>query len=248
MYNYYLGGKDHYPADREAAERVLAAAPDIRAGARANRAFLQRAVRFLAAEAGIRQFLDIGTGLPTAGNVHEVAHNAAPESRVVYVDNDPVVLAHARDLLHGVKGTTVLKHDLREAGGILEDPELRRLIDVSQPTAVLLFAILHFISDDEQPRAIIDRLLAPLPSGSYLVLSHGTADNSQHVHTAAKVYDKATSRGFARSRDQVEAFLTGLDLVEPGLVWVPQWRPDPGTELTDDPGRSVFYGAVARKP
>ena len=248
MYDYYLGGKDHYPADREAAEQVLSAAPDIRLGARANREFLQRAVRFLAGEAGIRQFLDIGTGLPTAGNVHEVAQSVAPDSRIVYVDNDPVVKVHALDLLHGVDGTTFIKHDLREPDSILDDPELRRVIDTSKPTAVLLLAILHFLSDDERPREIVERLLGPFPSGSYLVLTHGTADSRPQVHAAAKVYDKATSRGFARSHDQVNLFLTGLEPVDPGLVWVPQWRPGPDTALTSEPERSIFYGAVARKP
>src|SRR6201994_1928167 len=176
IYDYLLGGKDNYPADRAAAAEIARALPNVRTSFRWNRAFLGRAVRYLATEQGIRQFIDVGTGLPTAGNVHEVAQEAAPGTRVVYVDNDPVVLAHGRHLLHGVPGTTIIEHDLRRTKDILDDPELRALIDFGTPVAVLLVAILHFIPDADDPAAVIKKLLAPFPSGSYLVISHGTAD------------------------------------------------------------------------
>jgi hypothetical protein len=250
MYDYYLGGKDHYPADREAAEKVIAGMPPgvVRTAARQNRRFLGRAVRYLAGEAGIRQFLDIGTGLPTMGSVHEIAKAIATESRIVYVDNDPIVIAHGREMLQGVDQAVIVQHDLREPDKILFDDELRQTLRFDQPVAVLLVAVLHFVSDEEDPRGIIDRLLAPLPSGSHLVISHATADSFAEVHDVARVYRGATSTMHSRDRAEINAFLTGLRLVEPGLVWVPQWHPDADTGLSDDPGRSLSYGAVARKP
>jgi hypothetical protein len=250
MYDYYLGGKDHYPADREAAEKVIKSMPPgvIRGAARQNRAFLGRAVRYLAGEAGIRQFLDIGTGLPTMGSVHEIAKGIAPESRIVYVDNDPIVIAHGREMLQGVDQAVIVQHDLREPDKILADDELRQTLRLDQPVAVLLVAVLHFIRDAENPRGIIDRLLAPLPSGSHLVISHATADSFAEIRDAVQVYRRATSTMHDRDHDEIEALLTGLRLVEPGLVWLPQWRPDADTGLTDDPGRSLCYAAVARKP
>jgi S-adenosyl methyltransferase len=247
IYDALLGGKDNYPADRAIAEKVLATEPASYVGVRQNRAFLRRAVRYLVAEAGVRQLLDIGTGLPTAGNVHEVAQGIDPRCRVVYVDNDPVVRAHALDLLHGTDNTAFIKHDLRDPGEILADAGLRGLLDFGAPVAVLLVAILHFIGDEDDPRGIIDRLLEPFPAGSYLVLSHVTADSRPKMAEVAKLYDQATSRFFVRTRDEVQALVAGLDLVEPGLVWLPQWRPGPDTGLLDEPGRSLTYGVVARK-
>ncbi|MGH3342290.1 MAG: SAM-dependent methyltransferase [Carbonactinosporaceae bacterium] len=248
MYNYFLGGKDHYPADRDAAEEVLKVVPDIRTFALQNRAFLQRAVRFLAGEVGIRQFLDVGAGLPSAGNVHEVAQGTAPDTRVVYVDNDPVVLAHGRNMLHGVENTTILRYDLQNPEGILADGSLRNLLDLTEPVAVLLVAVVHFVTDAESPADIVRRLMDPLPSGSYLALTHGTADSNPKATEAAKVYERATSRILPRPRAEVEGFFAGLELAEPGLVWMPQWRPDQDTGLQDDPGRSMAYGGLARKP
>ncbi|HWG01824.1 MAG TPA: SAM-dependent methyltransferase [Trebonia sp.] len=250
MYDYYLGGKDNYPADRKAAERVIAMMPEgtIRTAALQNRAFLGRAIRYLASELGVRQFIDIGTGLPTMDPVHEVAQAIDPACHVVYVDHDPIVLAHARDLLHGIENTTILRHDLRDPEGILADPALRAMLDLSQPVAVLLIAILHFISDDEGPRALIGRLLDELPSGSYLVISHATADSFAELDSAIEIYKSATSTMFNRSRKEVEALFEGLDLVEPGVVWLPQWHPDADTGLADSPGQSLCWCAVARKP
>lgn len=250
MYDYYLGGKDNYPADREAAEKVIARMPPgmIRTAARQNRDFLGRAVRYLVAERGIRQFIDIGTGLPTMNSVHEVAQRADPRCRVVYVDHDPIVMVHARDLLHGVEGAAIVKHDLREPEEILADPELHGLLDLSQPVAILLIAILHFISDTEDPRGIIDRLMKQLPAGSHLVLSHATADSFAELDDAITVYKKATSSMYNRSHAEVEGLFSGLELVPPGVVWVPEWRPDPDGDQTEDPGRSLLWCGVARKP
>jgi SAM-dependent methyltransferase len=249
MYDYYLGGKDNYPADREAAERVIRMMPadNVRIAAVENRKFLGRAVRYLVSEAGIRQFLDIGTGLPTMNNVHEVAQDVAPDSRVVYVDHDPVVLAHARDLLHGVDNTAIIARDLRNPAGILADPELKALLDLSKPVAVLLVSILHFISDAEDPYGIIKALMDSVPPGSYLVIAHATADGYVEAGNATEVYESATSALSLRSRAEVETMFTGLDLVCPGVTWLPLWRPDTDTGRIDDPGRSTGWCGVARK-
>jgi SAM-dependent methyltransferase len=248
IYDYLLGGKDNYPADRKAAEDLLAAVPDARRFAQQNRSFLRRAVRYLAAEAGIRQFIDIGTGLPTQGNVHEIAQAAAPDARVVCVDNDPIVLTHGRALLHAVPNTEIIEHDLRQPAAILADTDLTNLIDLSEPVGLLLVAVLHFITDEDRPAELIRELLDGLAPGSYLVLSHATADSRPESAQGEKVYDRATTSIHSRTRDEVEAMLAGLELTEPGLVWGPQWRPDPDAKPDPDPGRSHVYVVVARKP
>jgi len=243
IYDYFLGGKDNYPADREAAERVLAAVPQARQMAQANRAFLQRVVRFLAGEVGIRQFLDIGTGIPTQGNVHEIAHATAPAARVVYVDNDPIVLVHSRALLAGVN-TTIIEGDLRQPDAIWNDPKLRRVIDFDQPVAVLLVAILHFIADAEDPAGIVARLRDGMAPGSYLAISHGTADfHPEATPTAARAYDRTTAQLSPRSHAEVERFFDGFELLEPGLVPISLWRPD-----GDIPEGKGVYGGIGRKP
>jgi hypothetical protein len=248
MYDCYLGGKDNYPADRAAAEQVIKMMPPgtVRTAAAQNRQFLGRAVRDLATEYGIRQFLDIGTGLPTMNSVHEVAMSVAPDSRVVYSDHDPVVLTHARDLLHGVENAMIIARDLRDPESILADPELNALLDLSKPVAVLLVAILHFISDVENPRGIIDALMKPLAAGSFLVISHATADSLAQLDNVAQVYKKATSSLYIRGRDEIEGLFAGYDLVNPGIVRLPQWHPDEYAG-TDDPGASLFWCGVARK-
>jgi hypothetical protein len=248
MYDYYLGGKDNYPSDREAAERVIKMMPEgtIRTAAVQNRQFLGRAVRDLATEYGVRQFLDIGTGLPTMNSVHEVAKSVAPDSRAVYVDHDPVVLVHARDLLHGVDNTTIIKHDLRDPEEILADPDLNALLDLSQPVALLLVAILNFVSDEEDPRRIISTLMKPLAAGSFLVISHATADNLPQMANVDQVYEQAMSGFYNRRRDEVEGLFAGYDLIPPGVVRLPQWRPDQDSG-TDDPGTSMAWCGVARK-
>ena len=253
MYDYYLGGKDNYPADREAADRVIGMMPAgvVRTGAAQNRKFLNRAVRHLAAELGVRQFLDIGTGLPTLSNVHEVAQSIAPQSRVVYVDHDPIVVAHGRDLLHGSDRAAIIDRDLRDPAGILADPALRALLDFGQPIAVLLVAILPYISDDEDPYGVVDFLMSAVPVGSYLVVSHFTADSDPRADVAALEYRKATSSVHSRTRAQVAKFFAGYDLIDPGeVVWTPQWHPDADDtdpDLAAEPGKSMSWCGVARK-
>ena len=245
MYDYYLGGKDNYPADKEAASEVIRRAPEIRDIARVNRDFLGRAVRFLAGEAGIRQFLDIGTGIPTAGNVHEVAGQVAPDARVVYVDNDPIVNVHANALLTGRGTTGIVLADLRDPAAILSNPTVRRQIDFDAPVALLLIAILHFIKDDEDPAGIVATLRDALPDGSYLALSHVTGDfRSQAASDAMDVYNQATSSVTLRSHNQIAAFFAGWDLVEPGLVQSPLWRP--AGDLPRNMDKLWIYGGVAR--
>jgi hypothetical protein len=248
MYDAYLGGKDNYAVDREAVRQVLRAAPEIRDSARANRAFLQRAVRFLVGEAGIRQIIDIGTGIPAAGNVHQVAGEIAPGTRVAYVDNDPIVHVHANALLTGSGTTSIVLADLREPGAILGHPKVAELIDFGQPVALLLVAILHFVTDDEQPAGIIATFRDALPPGSYLVLSHGTGDfRAEAAETAAAVYDQATSAVTLRSHAEVAALFEGWDLVEPGLVQVPLWRPDGRRPSPKELSKAWIYGGAGRR-
>ena len=246
VYDYWLGGKDNFAADREAAERVLAVAPGLRFRVRANRAFLGRTVRFLAADAGIRQFLDIGTGIPAADNTHEVAQRAAPDSRVVYADNDPIVLLHAQALLRSSpEGVTdYVQADLR-------DPELivrlaAKTLDFGQPAAVMLLGILHLIQDSEDPWGIVARLMAAVPAGSYLVISHPAIDIRPGQAEAQRVYNERVSTPQTlRTRDEVARFFDGLELIEPGLVQIHQWRPAPD-EFTPD-GVVSAHGGVGRK-
>ncbi|MGH3202832.1 MAG: SAM-dependent methyltransferase [Streptosporangiaceae bacterium] len=254
MYNYFLGGKDHFEADRKAAEQVIAAFPEVRAFARENRAFLRRAVRFLVRECGIRQIIDIGTGLPSKGNVHEVAQECDPDVRVVYVDHDPVVLAHGRNMLNGVPGTAIIGRDLLDPAEILADEELLELIDFTEPAAVLLIAVLHFIGDDAHPADLIDQLVRPLAPGSYVALTYPTSDSRpQEAAAAERIYRGTTTGIHARTRDQVAALLgDDLELVEPGLVWGPSWGAAPGATPGGAPGSDPkdcnMYAVVARKP
>ena len=246
MYDYLLGGKDNYAADRAAAEEALKIWPDMAFAARANRGFLGRAVRYLSAEAGIRQFLDLGTGIPAAGSTHQVAQALAPETRVVYVDYDPVVLAHARALLAsaetGING--YIDADLRDTSTILE--HAGKLLDLTQPTAIMLVAILHVIPEADNPHAIVARLLDAVPPGSYLAVTHLGADllGQDQQARLAGLADLMIQQPAARARDQVAGFFKGTELAEPGLVLAEQWRPDPGT---GDTGNSSLWSAVARK-
>ena len=248
MYDAYLGGKDNYAADREAVREILRVFPEVRAMARANRAFMQRAVRFLAGEAGIRQFIDIGTGIPSAGNVHEVAGQVAPGARVVYVDNDPIVHVHANALLTGSGTTSIVLADLREPEVILAHPKLRGLIDFAQPVALLLVAILHFIAETENPAGIVARLRDALPSSSYLALSHGTADFHPPGITdeAAATYERATAPLVLRTSAQVSAFFDGFEMVKPGLVQAPLWRPAGRAPRPKDLAKVGIYAGVGR--
>lgn len=248
MYDYYLGGKDHFPADREAAEKILALVPEARVAARANRAFLGRAVRHLA-QSGIRQFLDIGTGLPSQGAVHEVADSVLGTSRVIYVDIDPVVMVHARAMLDG-RDKVAVQGDVRKPQQILDHPEVRRVIDFREPVAVLLLAVMHFVQDSENPREIIATLREAMAPGSYLVLSHAATDSRPDaVEGGTEVYKKSTSQVAPRDRAGIEALFEGFELLEPGLVWLPQWRPDDGDtiDFLDDPTASLGLCGVGRK-
>ena len=248
VYDYWLGGKDNFAADREAAERVLAVTPGLRARVRANRAFLARAVRYLAAEAGIRQFLDIGTGIPSANNTHEVAQAVAPDSRIVYVDNDPIVLTHARALLaSGPEGSTqYVDGDIRDAAAILE--AAATTLDLTRPTALMLLGVLHLIQDSEDPYRIVAGLMDALSSGSYLAISHPASDfhAPQQAEAQRRYNERVSTPQTLRTREEVARFFDGLELVPPGIVYVHTWRPDPGDIVPPD-GKSA-HGGVARKP
>ncbi|MES9542505.1 SAM-dependent methyltransferase [Actinomadura sp. NPDC000600] len=249
MYDYLLGGKDNYAADREAVEEVVRHAPDTPLMARENRAFLRRAVRFLA-ESGIRQFIDIGSGLPTQGNVHEIAHQVAPDARVVYVDVEPVVLVHGRALLAGTPQVTVIQGDARRPGEILADPEVTGLIDFDRPVAVLMLAVLHFIGDGDDPPGIVARLRDAIAPGSYLAVSHvtGDFDADKRVRDAGAVYERATYQITLRGRAAVTRLFDGFELVDPGLTTLSMWRPDPGTTVPPAADRQWCYAGVGRKP
>jgi hypothetical protein len=250
VYDYWLGGKDNFPADRDLAELMIQAIPNMRGLAAANRAFLRRAVRYLAAEAGVRQFLDIGTGIPTSPNVHEVAQAAAPGSRVVYVDNDPIVLAHARALLTSQDAgeTAFIMADLREPKTILDHPTLTATLDLDQPVAVLLVAVLMYFRDSDHPNPfeMVAAVLEPMPSGSYLAVTHPTPDfNPEETATAVAAAEAAGITLVPRGQAEIERFFTGLDMVEPGVVPVLSWRPD---EPVADPRSAYYWAGVARKP
>jgi O-methyltransferase involved in polyketide biosynthesis len=246
-WNYMVGGKDNFEADRAAARQLMEVAPVIRVAAPASRAFLARAVRYLAGQAGIRQFLDIGTGLPTAGNTHEIAQSAAAECRVVYVDNDPVVLTHARALLTSAPqgATSYVDADARDPDAIIA--EAGAALDLAEPVAIIMVDLLNFIDDDDVARAATAALTTAVPSGSYLTIMHPASDLDPALLEAEQRWNQlAAQRVRLRSRQEVAGFLAGLELVEPGLVTVPEWRPEPGEPT---PGQLIpLYGAVARKP
>jgi hypothetical protein len=247
IYDVLLGGKDNFAADRAAAEELLKAVPGATAAARENRAFLGRAVRFLAGEAGIRQFLDIGAGLPAAGNVHEIAREADPLARVVYTDCDPVVVLHANVLLANTVTVAAVDADLRYPEDLLGSPGVRALIDFDQPVAVLLVAVLHFVEDGENPQRIVNYIKERLAPGSYLAVSHVTGDDlaPEARQQAQAVYENASAPGVARARDDIARFFDGLVMLAPGLVNVRDWRPD---RLARSPGETLFYAGIGRKP
>ena len=245
VYNYWLGGKDNFAADREAAELVISSYPAVLASVRAQREFLGRTVDYLAREVGIRQFLDVGTGLPTVCNTHEVAQQVAPESRIVYVDNDPIVLAHARALLtsHPKGATAYLDADLRNTWQILS--ESQKTLDFSRPVAVMMIGVLHCVPDSDDPTALVRRLLRAMPPGSYLVVAHPASDiHATQIGTATNKLNKVMAQPVTlRSHDQVARFFDGLEMVEPGLVQLHRWHAvpaDPESELAN-------YGGMARK-
>ncbi|HEY4462217.1 MAG TPA: SAM-dependent methyltransferase [Streptosporangiaceae bacterium] len=244
VYDYWLGGNHNFLADQDAARVMIAVEPNTRAVARANRAFLGRAVRYLAEEAGIRQFLDIGSGIPTAQNVHQVAQQAAPGSRVVYADIDPVAVAHSQLLLQDNPAAAAIQADLCEPEAILAAPETQLLIDFAQPVAVLLVAVLHFIPDEAGPWQIVATLRDALAPGSYLVLVHGTSESRPDIHDAFETAytSRVAASLFLRQRPDIERFFDGFSLIDPGLVYLPEWRPDSWQDVPEDPRK--FWGLV----
>ncbi|MCX4470936.1 SAM-dependent methyltransferase [Micromonospora sp. NBC_01655] len=247
MYDYYLGGSHNFAADRSAARAMVDAVPEAPLMAQANRAFLRRAVHFLA-EAGIRQFLDIGSGIPTVGNVHEIAQRIDPDARVVYVDVDPVAVAHSREILSGNDRAVVLQEDLRRPERILAHPEVTGLLDLSQPVAVMIVAVLHFVPDTDRPAQILRELRQALAPGSYLVLSQASDDARHDTGERAEaeaVYRRTDNPLVIRSRAELTALFDGFELVDPGVVWVPQWRPET-PESAEGAEQAVFMGGVGR--
>jgi hypothetical protein len=247
IYDYALGGKDNFAVDRELADAIFQRDPDSRNGAQANRRFLGRAVEFLAG-AGIRQFLDLGTGLPSQNNVHEVAQRVRPDARVVYVDNDPVVLAHARALLATDQSTAVIGEDMRQPERILAHPTVQQMIDFSQPVAVMFVATLHFVTDDQDPWGVVSAMTEPLVPGSYLALSHGDLNGppADVVADIQERYKNSSAPAVYRSREAITRFFDGFELVDPGLVHLTDWRSDE-LERTR-PGGELMLAGVGRKP
>jgi len=253
VYDYFLGGKDNFAADREVARQALAVAPSFRTAVRENRAFLGRAVRYLAEEAGITQFLDLGSGLPGVGNVHEVAQAVQPGARVVYVDNDPIVLAHGRALLASTPEgkCAYLLADMRDPGYILRHPLTRDTLDFGRPVALIINSVLHFFADEEEPGKIAETVLAALPSGSYVVASHGTAEYSPplRVEGGVRAYQQGGMPVYMRDgSDFADLAFKGLTLVPPGVVVVSEWRREPGAAVPPPAEEVGINGAVARKP
>ncbi|MGY1439138.1 SAM-dependent methyltransferase [Streptomyces reniochalinae] len=255
MYDYYLGGKTHYEVDVQAAEAVIETVPEIVAAARANRDFIARVTRTLATEYGIRQFLDLGSGIPTKPNLHQVAQSAAPDARVVYTDNDPIVLQYAHALLSSTpEGRTAYLHaDITDPAAVMNSPEVRDTLDLNRPVALSINAILHFLPDAAGPHEIVAALLEPLAPGSFLCLTHAAADVGDPAldelgRTVEEMYAKVGTTLRLRDRAEVARFFDGLELVEPGLVMAHYWRPEPGqtTELKE--GQPSMLAAVARKP
>jgi len=247
VYDYLLGGKDNFAADREAAEQAMRINPDIVSTARANRVFLVRATGYLVARAGIRQFLDIGTGMPTNNNIHEVAQSIAPESRIVYVDHDPIVLTHARALLTSApQGVTdYIEADLREPGKILA--EAAQTLDFSRPVAIMLISILHLILDRDDPYDLVSQLVNAVVPGSYVVISHAASDidTGAMISMTNRLNELMAQQAVPRTHREVAAFFAGLDLLEPGLVRIPEWRP---ASVSESAVRAQMWGAVGRKP
>jgi hypothetical protein len=249
MYDYFLGGGHNFAVDRQAAEQVVAIFPDAPLVAQANRAVLRRAVQYLVSE-GIQQFIDIGSGIPTAGNVHEVAQRANPDARVVYVDVEPVAVAHSQAILQGVPNTVAIQGDARQSQDVLDHPDVQRLIDLNQPVGVLLVAVLHFVPDERVAIDIVRSLRDAMPSGSYVVITHATTEKvGPGRQKIEELYQGTTSPFHFRTRDQVAGFFDGLQMVEPGLVYLPLWRPESDDDLLlDEPDRTSGYAGVGRKP
>ncbi|MES4904012.1 MULTISPECIES: SAM-dependent methyltransferase [unclassified Streptomyces] len=252
MYDYYLDGKDHYEVDAQAAAKVLAVHPTVKLNARVNRGFIHRATRWLAGEAGIRQFLDIGTGIPTEPNLHQVAQSVAPDARVVYTDHDPIVLAYAQALLNGTPEgrTAYVEADVREPQKIITAPELLDTLDLGKPVALSVNALFHFIPEEQKPYGIVRELMDALPSGSYLMMSHSTHDFSADTwRKVIEVYKENGIPFITRSKSEVAGFFEGMDLVDPGVSEPHHWKPDPDERPEDIRSADIsMWAGVARKP
>jgi hypothetical protein len=250
MYDHFLGGYHNFEIDRKAAEQATSIYPDFPLVMRVNRAFLRRAVRYLAGQ-GIKQFLDIGSGIPTVGNVHEVARQANPAARVVYVDSDPIAVAHSRAILGGTSNAAIVQADARQVAEALNHPEAQRLLDLSKPLAVLLVFVLHFITDDEEANRVVRELRDAVPSGSYFVISHGTYEGmpDEIAEPLRRLYSNTTDPVKPRLHADIARFFEGLEMVDPGLVYVPLWRPEGPEDLfVDEPERCISLAGVGRKP
>jgi len=254
MYDYYLGGIHNFPADQEAARAVIEQSPLIRQIVRDNRRFLTRAVRYLTS-IGVKQFLDIGSGIPTEGNVHEIAQEAIPDARVVYVDIDPEAVSESLELLEGNNYATAIRADVREPGAVLDHPQVRKLLDFDQPIAVLLVAVLHFVESNEEACDIVRTLCARLVPGSHLIVAHATVDelvfDERLLKRTQEVYRRQTTTPLTpRKKGDVAQFFDGLEMVEPGLVWLNTWRPEPDMDdaFKDKPEMSSFYVGLGRLP
>jgi SAM-dependent methyltransferase len=247
VYDFYLGGSHNLKVDRHMAREAISLWPDLPVIMQSNRAFLRRAVRYLTGQ-GINQFLDIGSGIPTVGNVHEVAQQANPDARVVYVDNDPVAVAHSRAILAGDDRTAVVHADLRESGAVLEDPLVRATIDLDRPVAVLMVAVLHFVPDEDDPARAVATVRDRLAPGSHVVISHASAEGRpEYAETHRELYRRTSTPMTMRSRAEIARFFDGFDLVEPGLVWLPLWRPEDPSRAEDRPERTTGFAGVGRR-
>ncbi|MEZ0089022.1 SAM-dependent methyltransferase [Streptacidiphilus sp. EB129] len=248
MYDYYLGGSHNFAADREAARRAMALWPELPLIMRANRAFMRRAVQYLAAE-GVNRFLDIGSGIPTLGSVHEVAREVDPRARVVYVDRDPVAVAHSTMLVADDPLTEVVEADLTDAADLLARPEVRRLLAPGEPVAVLLVAVLHFVTDQQAPHLLVAELRDAMPPGSALVLCHAALEGRpDQAGSHQEIYARTATPLTMRSVEQITAFFDGFDLVDPGVVYLPQWRPDDPESVDPHPERMTGLVGVGRRP
>ncbi|WTW99957.1 SAM-dependent methyltransferase [Streptomycetaceae bacterium NBC_01309] len=246
IYDFLLGGKDNFAVDRDVASKLLTAAPGLDEAAVSHRAILARGVRFLV-EQGVRQFVDLGSGLPSAQNTHQVAQATAPDARVVYVDNDPIVLAHGRALLAENDRTTVITADMREPEAVLAHPDLNRLVDMDRPVGLMLLGVIHHINDDEDPSGLVKRYLDALPSGSWLFLTHFLSVGAES-EALERVMQGSHKTGRFRTRDEIESYFAGLELAEPGVVYLDLWRPDEPLDADDLPqNRRLVLGGIARK-
>jgi hypothetical protein len=247
VYDVYLGGAHNFEVDREFARQAKKLLPDVDSVARMNRRFLQRAVRELSS-LGVDQFLDLGSGIPTVGNVHEIAQEINPDARVVYVDNETVAVAHSALILEDNPGAAIVDADVREPARVLNHPETVRLLDFDRPIGVIMCTILHFISDDDHPHDMVGTYRDALASGSYLAISHATTDNRPDLEALGAAYQKTANPATLRSHATIELFFDGFDLIDPGLVFTPQWRPESAADLGAEPERSGVYAGVGRKP